>query len=1026
MRGIGSRDVACRITRGHASGDIAIDGQYGTGNIHAPGLAIGIHRRLVGLGPDFNGNRITGFDFIADLTGDGNSLTRFGRINHVIAGDIINRDRRHWRNRIDTVSVAGIRSGDIACGIARGDGGTNITIRCQHRTRYVDAPGFTIGIHRGLIDLGTDFYGNRIARFGFIANLTGDRNRLAGFAGVNHVIAGDIVDRYRCGWCNRIDAVSMAGISRGDIACGIACGDRSRDIAIRGQHRTRNVHTPGFTIGIHCRLVRFRANFNGNRIARFHFIANLPGDRNRLAGFAGVNHVIAGDVVDSNRCGWCNGIDTVSVAGIRGGDIAGGIACGDGRAHITVRCQHRTRYVDAPGFTVRIDGSLVGLGADFHGNRITGFHFITDLTGDGNCLTGFAGVNHVIGRDVIDRDRSNWCNSIHTISVIRVRSRDVACSITCSDSRTHITVRCQHRTGNVHTPGLTVGIHRRLVGFGTDFYGNRVTRFDVVIDFTGDGYGLAGFSRVNHVIGRDIIDSDRGNWRNGIDTVSVAGVRGGDIACSIACGNGSTHITIGGQHSTGNIHAPGFAIGIDGGLVGFRADFNRDRITRFHFIANLTGDRYRLTGLGRINHVIRGDVINRDRRHRRNRIHTVSVASIGGGDVACRIARGDGRTHITVSGQHRSRNVDAPGLAIGIHRRLVGLGADFNGNRITRFDVVIDFTGHGNRLTGFAGINHVIAGDIVDSDRRDWRNRIHTVSVTGIRSRDIACGIARSHAGGDIAIGCQHGSRDIHAPGLAIGIHRRLVRFGTDGNGDRIAGFHFIADLTGNSNRLTGLAGVNHVVRGDIVDRNRRRWCDSIHTVNVAGIGGGNVACGIARGHTGGDIAIRCQNRSRDVHTPGFAIGIDRRLISLAANFDGNRIACFDIVIDFTRHGNRLTRFAGVNHVIGRDVINRDRRHRRNRIHTVSVRSIGSSHVTGGIARGHGSGDIAIGCQYRPRHIHAPGFAVGIDRRLVGFGADSNGDCIACFHFIANLTRDGNGLPRFAGVNHVIGRDVIN
>ncbi|GBO50897.1 hypothetical protein MFFDBJGM_03927 [Pectobacterium versatile] len=90
------------------------------------------------------------------------------------------------------------------------------------------------------------------------------------------------------------------------------------------------------------------------------------------------------------------------------------------------------------------------------------------------------------------------------------------------------------------------------------------------------------------------------------------------------------------------------------------------------------------------------------------------MSRIGGGDVTCGIARGHGGAHITVRGQNRTRNIDAPGLAIGIHRRLVGLGTDFHRNRIARFNFIANFTGHRNGLARLAGVNHVIAGDVIN------------------------------------------------------------------------------------------------------------------------------------------------------------------------------------------------------------------------------------------------------------------------------------------------------------------------
>ncbi len=300
------------------------------------------------------------------------------------------------------------------------------------------------------------------------------------------------------------------------------------------------------------------------------------------------------------------------------------------------------------------------------------------------------------------------------------------------------------------------------------------------------------------------------------------------------------------------------------------------------------------------------------------------MRSIGRGDVARRIARRDCRRDITIRGQHRSRNIHTPGFTVGIHRRLVSLGTDFHRDRITRFHVVIDFTGHRNRLAGLGRVNHVIAGDIVNRDRRNWRNGINTISVIGIHGSDVTRRIARGDRSRDIAIGCQHSARNIHAPGLAIGIHRRLVSLGTDCHRNRIARFDFIANLTRHRNGLAGLAGIDDVVSGDIVDRDRRHWRNGIDAICVTGIGGSDVACGIARGHGGTHITVRGQHGTRNIDAPGLAVGIHRRLVRFRADGNGDRIARFNFIADLTGDGNGLTRFAGVNHVIRRDIINSD------------------------------------------------------------------------------------------------------
>ncbi len=84
----------------------------------------------------------------------------------------------------------------------------------------------------------------------------------------------------------------------------------------------------------------------------------------------------------------------------------------------------------------------------------------------------------------------------------------------------------------------------------------------------------------------------------------------------------------------------------------------------------------------------------------------------------------------------------------------------------------------------------------------------------------------------------------------------------------------------------------------------------------MTGIGGGDIACRIARGHGGAHIAVRSQHRTGNIHAPGFTVGIDCCLVRLGTDFYGNRVACLDLIADFTRHRDGLTRFAGIDDVV--------------------------------------------------------------------------------------------------------------
>ncbi len=99
-----------------------------------------------------------------------------------------------------------------------------------------------------------------------------------------------------------------------------------------------------------------------------------------------------------------SGIDAIAFSVGCGADVTGGIGGADagGNGLASVGDQVGTRYVDAEAQGAVGVGHQpgVGIAIDGQGDDVTDFGVATNGAGDGNLLTGFGAVDHVIGGDV--------------------------------------------------------------------------------------------------------------------------------------------------------------------------------------------------------------------------------------------------------------------------------------------------------------------------------------------------------------------------------------------------------------------------------------------------------------------------------------------------------------------------------------------------------------------------------------------------------------------------------------------------
>ncbi|CAB3717384.1 hypothetical protein LMG26219_06324 [Achromobacter marplatensis] len=410
----GSLAVAGIIRGGHGSVDVRVLGEFRTRNIDAvaQGTVAQVHNLTgVVLAVDGQGDGVADLDVTADLAGHGNVLARFFSVDDAVARDRVDRDRS-VNVGVDAVALIGFSGLAVAGVIGRRDGGVDIAVLSQLRTRNIDAvaQGTVTQIHdlTGVV-LAVDGQGDGVADLDVAADLTGHGNILARFFSVHHAVAGDGVDRDRSIDLG-VDAVTLVGFGGLRITRIVRSGHGCVDIAVLSQLGTRHVDAVAqgtVTQVDNLAGVVLTIDRQGDGVAHLDVATDLTGDGNVLAGFFGVHHAVARDRIDRDR-GVNVGVDAVALIGFSGLAVAGVIGRRDGGVDIAVLGQLGARHVDAvaQGTVAQIhDLTGVVLTIDRQGDGVADLDVATDLTSDGDVLAGFFGVHHAVARDRIDRDR---------------------------------------------------------------------------------------------------------------------------------------------------------------------------------------------------------------------------------------------------------------------------------------------------------------------------------------------------------------------------------------------------------------------------------------------------------------------------------------------------------------------------------------------------------------------------------------------------------------------------------------------
>ncbi len=296
--------------------------------------------------------------------------------------------------------------GGVTGGVAGGDRPLDRGVRCQHTAGHADTPhpaAVTGAGHLGLVSRRANGHRDRVAHLHIVADGAADGLVLSGFGGINRVIRRHRINTDAGLRCAGIHLIGMIGAGAGRVTGGVAGGDRGLNRGVRGQYTARHTDAPhpAAVAGTgHLGLVGRRADGDGDGVAHLHIVADGTADGLVLSGFGGINRVIRRHRINTDAGLRRAGIHLIGVIGGGAGRVTGRIAGGDRRLNSGVRCQHTARHADAP-HPAAVTGTghlgLVSLAADGHRDRVAHLHIITHRAADGLILSGFGGINRVIG-----------------------------------------------------------------------------------------------------------------------------------------------------------------------------------------------------------------------------------------------------------------------------------------------------------------------------------------------------------------------------------------------------------------------------------------------------------------------------------------------------------------------------------------------------------------------------------------------------------------------------------------------------
>ncbi len=1035
--------VARRIGAGHAG----IDGLVGirrqvTARHQNGEAAIGVHLAGVFGVVDGQGDDVAFIELARHGATNWDLLTRFLGVDDVIGGDVgIQFDVELRRHSVDLVAFGVDRGAAVARRIGAGHAGIDglVGIRRQVTARHQNGEA-AIGVHLAGVFGVVDGQGDDVAFIELARHGATNWDLLTRFLGVDDVIGGDVgiqfdVELRR----HSVDLVAF-GVGRGAaVARRIGAGHAGIDglVGIRRQVTARHQNGEA-AIGVHLAGVFGVVDGQGDDVACLELARHGAANWDLLTRFLGVDDVIGGDVgiqfdAELRR----HSVDLVAFAVGGGGAVARRIGAGhagiDGA--VAVGRQVAARHQDGEA---AIGPHRTGerLAVDGQGDDVACLELARHGAADWDLLTRFLGVDDVIGGDVgIQFDVKLRRHSVDLVAFGVGRGAAVARRIGAGHAGIDGLVGIRRQVTARHQNGeAAIGVHLAGVFGVVDGQGDDVAFIELARHGATNWDLLTRFLGVDDVIGGDVgIQFDAELRRHSVDLVAFGVGRGAAVARRIGAGHAGIDGLVGIRRQVTARHQNGeAAIGVHlAGVFGV-VDGQGDDVAFIELARHGATNWDLLTRFLGVDDVIGGDVgIQFDAELRRHSVDLVAFGVGRGAAVARRIGAGhagiDGLVGIRRQVTARHQNGEA---AIGVHLAGVFGVVDGQGDDVAFIELARHGATNWDLLTRFLGVDDVIGGDVgIQFDVELRRHSVDLVAFGVDRGAAVARRIGAGHAGIDGLVGIRRQVTARHQNGeAAIGVHLAGVFGVVDGQGDDVAFIELARHGATNWDLLTRFLGVDDVIGGDVgiqFDVELRR-----HSVDLVAFGvgrGAAVARRIGAGHAGIDglVGIRRQVTAR--HQNGeAAIGVHLAGVFGVVDGQGDDVACLELARHGAANWDLLTRFLGVDDVIGGDVgIQFDAELRRHSVDLVAFAVGGGGAVARRIGAGHAGidGAVAVGRQVAARHQDGEA-AIGPHRTGERLAVDGQGDDVACLELARHGAADWDLLTRFLGVDDVIGGDV--
>ncbi|SPJ35411.1 hypothetical protein KSP9073_03477 [Kushneria phyllosphaerae] len=324
------RIVLCELRTRHVDRESAV-------TVHRTGVVLLTHRQ---------GHGVAGSVFTADRAGHRNIATGLFGVDDVVTGNGVELNGQRRRRGVDAIRARGLGAASIACRIRMRDRRTDSidACSCQYRTRYRHAERAVL-CDRRCIALVAHADRHRIAGRGITTGTAGNGDLRCRFGGVDHVIAGEGVQRDRNGRQFRAGRIIGRRIGRAHVTRRVGVTNVSTDRIVLCELRTRHVDREG-TVVVHRTGVVLLTDRQGHGVAGSVFTADRAGHRNIATGLIGVDDVVTGNGVELNGQRRGRGVDAIRTSGLGAASIACRIRMRDRRTDSVgaCSCQYRTRY----------------------------------------------------------------------------------------------------------------------------------------------------------------------------------------------------------------------------------------------------------------------------------------------------------------------------------------------------------------------------------------------------------------------------------------------------------------------------------------------------------------------------------------------------------------------------------------------------------------------------------------------------------------------------------------------------------